>query len=447
MRKTAVLGLVIVLLVSYTNMTLAQTKSPRLLPVYGYEINGSTLPNKITKNNAFNAISLGIEWETNMQCGTFDPKISVSNQLNGVTDGFKSMMGNIIQNATSAVASLPALIIQRANPGLYDLLQQGVLQGKLDLENVEASCEDIQGMLMGDTGLPWEKATLATRQQTWAEEIKNSGGDAVAAKDAYNSVNIGNEGREWVCGEKRGGVGQPKVNTIYDVVVAGYNLYHKRTDICDNGSPTPLQSANSDLVKYWTSADAAGDWVTQVVGEIRLDTCDTCRKIQSLPGISLETKHDELALTIQTGLENLVTGATTQTWQNLNLVSAPPVAIVTPAVITILKNKTDPSRLIEDIAKEIAYARLIEQSRLAIRMLRTGEKEPNVQSFPNAPEAIDKAVQVLRENVALIEQAASKVKPIASKTMDEILINQESNLRQTRPLFNARQDNKELKLQ
>jgi len=42
------------------------------------------------------------------------------------------MMNNIIQSATGAVASLPALAIQRADPALYDLLQQGILQGKMD---------------------------------------------------------------------------------------------------------------------------------------------------------------------------------------------------------------------------------------------------------------------------------------------------------------------------
>ena len=36
----------------------------------------------------------------------------------------------VIQNATSAVASLPALIIQRADPGLYNLLTNGILQAR-----------------------------------------------------------------------------------------------------------------------------------------------------------------------------------------------------------------------------------------------------------------------------------------------------------------------------
>lgn len=427
----------------------AEVKSPRMVSVYGYDLGGSSLPGAPTKNNSMNVFTLGVEWETNMQCGAFDPQISVSNQLNGITDGFKSMMGNIINNATGAVASLPALIIQRANPGLYDLLQQGVLQGKLDVEFAEASCEDIQGMIMGDKAFPWEQATTATRQQTWGDKISSSGGDAVRAKDEYDAVNIGNEGRAWTCGEKRGGTGQPKVDTVYDVVVAGYNMYHQRLDTCDNGSPTALERENSDLYKYWTSADAAGDWVSEVVGEVRLDTCDSCRKIESIPGVSLEVKHDELAQDLQDDLQDLVDGATAPTWQNLNRVSAPPVVIITPALIRSLQAKPADGavRLVEDISKEVAYARMMEMSRLAVRMLRTGEKEPNVQSFPGAPEVIDKVVMVMRENIELIQEAAKDVEPVASDTVNRILIDEETNLRRTRPIFNATSDNAELRLQ
>ena len=428
---------------------LADVKSPRLTSVYGYELGGSALPNQPTRFNNFTLLELGVEWEANMGCGTFDPQVTVSNQLNGLTQGFQNMMGNIINNATAAVAGLPALIIQRANPGLYDLLQQGVLQGKLDMDFAEASCEDIQKMIMGEEGLPWEKGAMATRQQTWAEEINDSGGDAVAAKRDYDNTNIGNEGREWVCGVKHGGIGQPKVETVYDVVVAGYNILHNKNDICNNGSPTLAQRQDSDLYKYWTSADAAGDWVTSVVGEVKLDTCEGCRKIETEAGFSLEVKHSELAASINDDLEDLVTGATALTWQNLNRVSAPPVVVITPSLINTIRkrNASGQTRLIEDIANEVAYARIAEMSRLAIRMLRTGQKEPNVQSFPNAPEEIDKVINVMRENMELVKEAAKDVKPIASATVNQLLIDEESNLRKAKPVFNTMQDNKELRLE
>ncbi len=444
--KKKYLALAISILVS--TQAQAEVESPRMATVYGYEIGGSTLPSQFTRYNNAGALGLGVSWDMNIGCGTFDPKISVSNQLNGITDGFKSMMGNIVNSATSAVASLPALIIQRANPGLYDLLQQGVLQGKLDTDFAETSCEDMQKIMMGETGLPWEQAKAGTKQQVWAQSQSSSGGDAVKAKQAVDSANVGNDGRDWVCGQKRGGTGQQKVNTIYDVVVAGYNIYHQRTDICDNGSPTATQRQDSDLYKYWTTADAAGDWVTEVVGEVKLQTCEGCTKIETVPGLSLEVKHEKIANDIQTELESIVNGATQMTWQNLNRVSAPPTVVVTPALINSIRKRTPggQTRLIEDISREIAYARLAEQSRLAIRMLRTGQKEPNVETFPNASEQVDKVVNVLRENMVLIKEAASDVKPISSNTINKVLIDEEDNMQNARPVFKPVTKTKDLEI-
>ncbi len=41
-------------------------------------------------------------------------------------------MGGIVESATGAVMSLPAMMIQRSNPGLYELLSNGVLQARVD---------------------------------------------------------------------------------------------------------------------------------------------------------------------------------------------------------------------------------------------------------------------------------------------------------------------------
>ena len=73
------------------------------------------------------SIGVGIGWNSNLICGDMSITTTLQNQLNGITNGFQQIMSNVIQSATSAVASLPALIIQRADPGLYNLLTNGVL--------------------------------------------------------------------------------------------------------------------------------------------------------------------------------------------------------------------------------------------------------------------------------------------------------------------------------
>src|SRR3546814_15841480 len=86
------------------------------------------------------SIGVGAGWNSNLICGDMSISTTIQNQLNGITNGFQNIMSSVIQNATSAVASLPALIIQRADPGLYNLLTNGVLQDRLEFDRSKLQC-------------------------------------------------------------------------------------------------------------------------------------------------------------------------------------------------------------------------------------------------------------------------------------------------------------------
>lgn len=98
------------------------------------------------------SIGVGIGWNSNLICGNMSITTTLQNQLNGITNGFQSIMSTVIQNATSAVASLPALIIQRADPGLYNLLTNGVLQARLDFDRSKMTCRAIANRMADMAG-------------------------------------------------------------------------------------------------------------------------------------------------------------------------------------------------------------------------------------------------------------------------------------------------------
>ena len=85
------------------------------------------------------SIGVGVGWNSNLICGDMSIQTTLRNQLNG-SQRVQQIMSNVIQSATSAVASLPALIIQRADPGLYNLLTNGVLQARLDFDRSKLTC-------------------------------------------------------------------------------------------------------------------------------------------------------------------------------------------------------------------------------------------------------------------------------------------------------------------
>ena len=213
-------------------MTQAQP-APKDDGLFYYTIGGGApiLPPASTGTETV-TIGASVAWGSNLTCGAFDPFVTVSNQLNGVTEGFQRMMSDVLQAATAAVASLPGLILQRANPGLYDLMQNGILQAKADLQFAKTSCEEISRALASK--LPADDWTLVSTGQSWRQRAA-AGADIIEAKqdvdanagDARRSLDVRRTAR-------RRRAAADSVNA--DTVIAGYNVLLNRGALRDGCS-------------------------------------------------------------------------------------------------------------------------------------------------------------------------------------------------------------------
>ena len=410
------------------------THSPRLSGALGYEIGGGYISDPPTRINTVPILELGAGWDLNMQCGEFDPRVTVSNQLNGITQGFRDMMDNIISAATGAVASLPALAIQRANPGLYDMLQQGILQGKMDFEWAETSCEEMSKVLLGEESFPFEKFKLSAKVGEWSTQIGASGGDAVRAKENVDDEDTDGKGAEWICGTLKGGDGQQPIRALTDVVTVGYNILFDRNNSCSTASVPPATGQGTPLWEYWNGPQQASQWAKQVVGDTELRTCDGCKKFRGEPGKGLTYMHRDLAEDLFDDLEDLVDGSTALRWQNLNRVSAPPGVVINDTIIHAIRKRTPQAQqeMIGKLASEIAYTRIVEQGRLLTQMLRTGVKEPNVSAFEPAKVVVNEAIDHLQVELDQLDQEIKTRKAIARNTIQTILGYEEKRVQNTR---------------
>ncbi|MGI4892650.1 MAG: integrating conjugative element protein, partial [Janthinobacterium lividum] len=183
----------------------------------GYQTSGSVIGDDVMYSiGGGNAVSMGraagmrslgvgVGWNSNLICGDMSIQTTLKNQLNGITNGFQQIMSSVIQSATSAVASLPALIIQRADPGLYNLLTNGVLQARLDFDRSKLTCR----------AMAEKMAEMAGGQLGWSQMAEGLAlRDAVSSTDAVSAIEQaetrrGNDGVPWVGGSNAGGSGQP----------------------------------------------------------------------------------------------------------------------------------------------------------------------------------------------------------------------------------------------
>ena len=339
------------------------------------------------------SIGVSLGWNSNLICGDMSLSTTLQNQLNGITEGFQAIMSNVIQNATAAVASLPALIIQRADPGLYNLLTNGILQARLDFDRSKMTCRAIANRM----------ADVAGGQLGWDQLAEGMAlTQAVASTDAVSAIaqaesNRGNNGVPWVGGDSAGGSGQPPIRVVGDVVRSGYNLLNSR-------SPTdtsPIDSAtcgNRLSCQTWSSPEAAADWAIRVLGEQEQRTCESCVKTQTIPGVGLTPLIQEEYETKLEALRDLLTGTNPTTVANLDAAGSSSLPI-TRGVIEALREEPDQDILARRLASEVALSSVLETARLLQRTLLTGRKEPNVAANQLAQQAITHESSLLEQEI------------------------------------------------
>jgi len=339
------------------------------------------------------SITVGLGWNSNLICGNMSLTTTLHNQLNGITQGFQGIMSGLIQDATAAVAALPALIIQRADPGLYNLLTNGILQARLDYDRSKTACRTIANHLAdltrGEFGWDQLSEGLALRDAVGSN-------DAIAAIDVAES-NHGNTGVPWIGGANAGGAGQPSIKIVADVTRTGYNLLNGRA-INDGTAITPGTCNNGLTCQAWPSPAAAAAWAVRVLGEREQRTCEDCNKMQATAGVGLTPLIQEEYEAKLTALQGLVTGAQPPSIENLEAAGSDAVPI-TRGVIEALRDEQDQDVLAKRLASEVALSSVLEKALTLQRTLLTGRGEPNVAANHLAQEAVSQQSEILEREI------------------------------------------------
>lgn len=375
------------------------------------------------------SLSVGAGWNSNLICGDMRLETTLQNQLNGITHGFQSIMSNVIQNATSAVASLPALIIQRANPGLYNLLTNGILQARLDFDRSKSTCRAIANRM----------ADIAGGQSGWAQLAEGmalkqapSKTDAVAAIE-QTEAKRGNQGVPWVGGSQAGGSGQAPIKVVSDVTRAGYNLLNGR-NVTDT-SPIPNAACGGRLsCQSWTSPQVAADWANRVLGEQVQRTCDGCNKTASTPGTGLTPLiQDEYDAKLK-ALRDLIEQRVPTTPPNLEAASSNALP-VTRGLIEALRDEPDQDLLGQRLASEVALSSVLEKALLLQRTLLTGRQEPNIAANELAQQAVAQESDLLTLEIQNLKTELELRRTLLANAPSEILRRSQSRAEGSRGVY------------
>ena len=390
-HRLLVVGLLACVLASHA---VHATQAPTEDSLWYYEIGGAE-PVSAPANPSVVSVTLGGSAQLGLgfSCGKFDPVAAVTHTLNSIAAGVDNMMNAMTAAASAAIASLPALILQRANPGLYDLFQNALLKAEATLQLATKSCEQMEAEIAAGKN-PYADLITLSKGNDWKVQMGIGGNDVVTAKETVETAN-GDNGVPWI-GGKAGGTGQPVLQFTGDIVKAGYNINMNRP-VTATG---PVAASDSTrLSEIWSTPTDARNWVVDVVGENIVTTCDTCRK-DSIPGTGLLPKLHQESAAVTTDLQNLVSGTTPPTLTNLEDVTAPGIAITRQVIEAIREMPTtEQGLIIGRLVAEISTARTVEKALYARRLLLTGRQVPEVYATEVAREHADASIVELDKEI------------------------------------------------
>ncbi|EPN1347399.1 TPA: integrating conjugative element protein [Pseudomonas aeruginosa] len=358
------------------------------------------------------SIGVGFGWNNDMMCGNMNLSTTLENQLNGATQGFQNIMGSVIQNATGAVMSLPALIIQRANPQLYNLITNGILQARIDYDRSKGTCRAIAEKMADIAGEQTGWGKIAEGQALGAT-LASDGKDAVSALEAVEKKG-GNDGVTWVGGDKAGGSGQKPIRIVNDVTRAGYNLLTSRS--VNDSSSVPSATCNNGLVcNTWSSPQEAAAFATRVLGEQQQQTCEGCQKTVTAAGVGLTPLIQETYDKKLQSLQELLSKSKPLTAENLAAAGTDALPI-TRGVIEALRDERDQDVLARRLASDVSLMEVLSKALLLQRLMFAGAKEPNVAANGLATQAVDQQTSLLQQEISNLKTELELRRELASNS-------------------------------
>ena len=385
--------------------------------IWYYEIGGAqVVPHPPNPNVTSLDLSASLQLSAGYSCGKFDPVLSVANTLNQVKTGAEDMLKAMTDAATGAIAALPALILQRANPGLYDLLQNALVAANYKVDLATKSCQQMEAEIAQGKN-PYHELLVLSKGNDWKRAMSIGQADINQASTQIENSN-GDNGLPWVFGQQAGGRNQPAINLTADVVKAGYNISLSKPPSASLG----LGSLDTtQLTQLWPTQLDSVKWVTNVVGEHIVTTCDGCPKISQpgqglLPELTYEQENIKLELT------QLLQNTDPPTRVQLSQLSGTNIQI-TREVMDALRDLTDGEQeiYIARLANEIALSRTLEKSLYARRLLLVGKQIPEVTTNKPATEHIETAIETLDSSTdrLLVEYRTRQL--LSANTITQVL--------------------------
>ncbi|WP_156373379.1 integrating conjugative element protein [Pseudorhodoferax sp. Leaf267] len=349
-------------------------------------------------NRGQTSMRLGFNTRLNYSCGKFDMGLSWSNVMNGLSN----LGGQITGAIQAGIASLPLYILQRAQPGLYQLFQNFAQKADLLVSASLKTCEEMEAQIKSGKD-PYEDYVNMAKGDLWKVRA-SANGDVVQTKyDVNRNEDAQKRGMDWVLKEKAGGVGHKPIRPIRDLSVAGFNV---TLNLPTNTPPTTnyRSSAHADsrLVRAFKSPEDLATWAAEVLGDKQLYLCTQevgCPDPTTTnTATGLGPKLDKELQDVAPVLQDVVAG--TENISRLKEIGTQGFG-VTPQLIESIRELPANSRAVAvgRVAQELAMHRVVDKALVARAALLSGLSLPEATKSGVMQEDVQRQIDRLTQHV------------------------------------------------
>jgi integrating conjugative element protein (TIGR03755 family) len=372
-------------------------------------------------------VSADLSW--NYSCGKFSLSGSVNKLLQDVSTAADDYMNAMVANAQAAIASLPGIILQRANPTLYDIMQNGLLRAQASANAARLDCKAMEQTIMANgsgVGGVWDNLKEAAKLSDWKAQASYSRNDIVGAQKNVDT-NAGKNGIAWVgaggATVRAGGDNQQPIKLTGDVMGVGYEMVVRAGNPSTNAASAKSTSKSFGLFQLFNvfpTKKSAQDWITEVVGETVATTTEGGAKTTQ-PGYGLSEKVAQEAVRVSALLVTAL--AANRPLSNAEREAISPEALMSEQLLKAIRElpADDRALMMVRLSNEIAMTNIIRKALMAIAILRVGGDHPNIASSLVASENTEEIIGSVKQYIEDLLYDSRIRKELVGETATAIL--------------------------
>ena len=376
-----------------------------------YEIGGGRAVSDSVTGSKSTELRASVYAGLSYSCGDFDLDENVKELFKNWEQMAEDLWDDLIRAFGGAVAALPAYMLQRANPGLYEVLTNAIARYEQIVQLSYRDCKDMEAMIARGEN-PYEDWIKVAKGEAWQRGVEE-GKTATDTEDEIEEE-VRKRGILWRDGKRCGGEETGACRVIEDVVRHGYDLLDVTSD----------SDADSLLRRYFASEDDAADWARAVLGGYEPSVYEGAPTTR-IAGQGLSVVVYEVAEDVRKLLDKMVRKSTSavRSAENYQLVSAPGVRI-TKSVLDALVDlhPTDRDLIIDRLASEIAAAQIMDRALTLRRIIRAGMTEAHMGNTQAAKFVTEAVLPELTEEIEalLLEKRVRQefVTPTVTKLLE-----------------------------